>query len=79
MEAHVVPAMASNTGEPHPRAYPFRVGASSCAFAESSVDGSVYEEWLSQMADVDPKTVEDITEGLVSRDIVCFVLLAEFI
>ncbi len=31
------------------------------------MDGSVYEEWLSEMAGVDPRRVEDITEGLVCR------------
>ncbi len=48
-----------------PRGFPFRVGAFSASFIESSMDGSVYEEWLSEMAGVDPRHIKDITEGLV--------------
>ncbi len=29
------------------------------------MDGTAYEEWLTQMASVDPTAIEDVTEGLV--------------
>lgn len=52
------------------RGIQFDVNASSRTSITSRMNRGSYQEWLSEMAEVDPSRVEDITEGLVSISVV---------
>lgn len=69
--------VAHPSESPQSCGYPFRVRASYCSLAESSIYGSVYEEWLTEMAAVDPRHIVDITEGLVRRHLIAFKNLSD--